>query len=67
MTFMRTKVVQHYAFALACTGLGAWLTEATGSLIPLALGGATLVTATVPLVRAIRAARAVRAKPTSRR
>jgi len=54
MTHLPIKVVQTYAFGLACTCLGAWLTEISGSLLPLALGGAALVMATVPLVRAIR-------------
>ena len=43
-----------YAGGLLCTAAGAWLTELTGSLLPLSLGSAALVMATVPVVRAIR-------------
>ena len=54
------KPVRDYVIGLACTGAGAWLTEFTGSLLPLALGGAVLVVATPAVVRAIRAHHATR-------
>jgi len=57
MRHLPTTVVRNYVSGLVCTGLGAWLTEISGSLLPLALGGAALVMATVPLVRAIRGIR----------
>jgi len=57
MRHLRIAVVRSYVFGLACTCMGAWLTEISGSLLPLALGGAALVMATVPLVRAIRSIR----------
>ena len=57
MTQLPVRVIQTYAFGLGCTCVGAWLTEISGSLLPLALGGAALVMATVPLVRAIRSIR----------
>ena len=42
-----------YAVGLAATFGGAWLTEATGSLLPLALGASATLMLTVPLVKAI--------------
>ncbi len=47
--------MRNYLCGLLCAVAGAWFTEVTGSLLPLSLGGAVLVMATVPLVRAIRA------------
>ena len=55
VSILRSKVIRHYALALAGTFLGAWLTDVTGSMLPLALASAALIMATLPLVRAIRA------------
>lgn len=53
MSILFTRLTRHYAFGLVCTFLGAWLTDITDSMLPLALGASALVLATVPLVRAI--------------
>ena len=53
MSILLSAKFRDYAFGLACTALGAWLTDVTDSLLPLAFGGAVLVLNTVPLVRAI--------------
>lgn len=60
MSLLSSTTVRHYVGGLVCTVAGAWLTEVTGSLLPLSLGGAVLVMATFPVVRAIRAQRAKR-------
>ncbi|MCY7306477.1 MAG: hypothetical protein LH632_10060 [Rhodoferax sp.] len=57
MKHLPITVVRNYVFGLVCTCVGAWLTEISASLLPLALGGAALVMATVPLVRAMRGIR----------
>ena len=60
MSLLSSTTVRHYVGGLVCTVAGAWLTEVTGSLLPLSLGGAVLVMATFPVVRAIQAQRAKR-------
>mgnify|MGYP000235127584 CR=1 FL=1 len=55
MSLFSSEPARCYAGGLLCTVAGAWLTEVTGSLLPLSLGGAVLVMVTLPLVRAIRA------------
>ena len=55
MSVLSNKPMRFYATGLLCTAAGAWLTDVTGSLLPLSLGGAVLVMATLPVVRAIRA------------
>lgn len=40
-----------YLWGLGCVLLGAWLMSQTGSMWPLALGGAASIMLTVPLVR----------------
>jgi len=57
MTVSLSKPLRGYALGLVCTAVGAWIGELTGSLLPLSLGGAVMVMATVPLVRAIRVRR----------
>jgi len=42
-----------YFVGLGCTFVGAWLTSVSGSLIPLALGGAASVMCTVALVKSL--------------
>ena len=54
MSLLSSTPVRHYVVGLLCTGLGAWLTAALDSLLPLAFGGAVLVMTTIPLIRAIR-------------
>ena len=57
----RYLLLQRYVAGLAPTLLGAAVTEAAGSMWPLALGGAATLICTVDVVRRIRAkARAVR-------
>lgn len=60
MSLLSSSTMRHYVGGLLCTVAGAWFTEATGSLLPLSLGGAVLVMATFPLVREIRARRTKR-------
>lgn len=55
VSLLSSKTMRLYAVGLLCTAAGAWLTEITGSLLPLSLGGAVLVMTTLPVVRAIRA------------
>ena len=55
MSLLSSNSVRQYLVGLVCTVVGAWLTDVVDSLLPLALGGAVLVMATVPLVFAIRA------------
>ena len=55
MSLLSSNSVRQYLVGLVCTVVGAWLTDVMDSLLPLALGGAVLVMATVPLVFAIRA------------
>jgi len=55
--------MRNYLCGLLCVVAGAWLTEVTGSLVPLSAGAAVLVLATVPLIRAIRAHYAGRRDP----
>lgn len=53
MSFLRSKVFRHYLLGLGSTFAGAWLTDVTGSMLPLALGAATALVQTPPLVRAV--------------
>ena len=62
MSPLRSRVFRHYLSGLLCTFAGAWLTEVTGSLWPLALGAAVLVMCTLPLVKAVWADRVERNK-----
>ena len=55
MALLSSKPAHHYAVGLVCMLVGTWLTDVTGSLLPLSLGGAVLLMATLPLVLAIRA------------
>ena len=52
MSLLRSRVFRHYLSGLLCTFAGAWLTEVTGSLWPLAFGAAVLLMCTLPLVKA---------------
>ncbi|MBC7954730.1 MAG: hypothetical protein H7Y33_02515 [Cytophagales bacterium] len=49
-----------YGAGLACTFAGAWLTEITGSLLPIAMGASVTLMCTVQVVRSLRAKRAPR-------
>ena len=53
MSHLRSKTFQHYLLALAGTFAGAWLTDVTGSMLPLALGAAGALLKTLPLARAL--------------
>ena len=55
MALLSSKPARQYAVGLVCMLVGAWLTDLTDSLLPLSLGGAVLLMATLPLVLAIRA------------
>jgi hypothetical protein len=49
----RHPVVKHYLLGIASIVLGAGLTSATDSMIPLSMGGAVGIMCTFSLVRAI--------------
>lgn len=49
----RTRVLLNYLLGLASIVIGAGVTSATDSLVPLAMGGAVGVMCTFSLVRAI--------------
>lgn len=49
-----------YGAGLACTLAGAWLTEVSGSFLPLALGASVTLMCTFQVVKSIRAKRAPR-------
>jgi hypothetical protein len=53
MSHMRKQEFRRYALALGATFIGAYLTEPTGSLLPLALGASALLLCTWTLVKAI--------------
>ena len=50
---MSKNVFNRYLAGLACTFVGAWLTDLTGSMLPLALGASVSLMCTAPLVRQI--------------
>ena len=49
----RLPVLRAYLVGLSCTLVGAWGTESTGSMIPLALGAAATVMQTLVTVKAV--------------
>lgn len=57
MSLRFRQVLRHYAGGLAGLFVGAWLTDLTGSVLPLALGASALLMCTVPLVKEIWAGR----------
>jgi hypothetical protein len=48
---MRKHVLRQYFVGLAATFAGAWLTDLTGSMLPLAMGASLSLLCTAPLVR----------------
>lgn len=44
-----------YAAGLGCTFVGAWLTEVSGSFLPLALGASVALMCTVHVIKSIKA------------
>ena len=60
MSLLHSKVFRHYALGLVCTFVGAWGTAVTESMLPLALGAAASILATVPLVQQIWLKRSAR-------
>lgn len=49
----KPQLFRLYAAGLACTVVGAWLTEVSGSLVPLALGASVTLMCTVQVVKSI--------------
>lgn len=49
-----------YAAGLACTLVGAWFTEISGSFVPLALGASATLMCTVQVIKSIRSKPAAR-------
>ena len=54
MKLLRSPSFKRYAFGLSCTVAGAGLTDATGSMWPLALGSAITVMLTAQWVQDVR-------------
>lgn len=54
MSLLRSKALRFYLFGIGCVALGAEATARLHSMLPLALGAATAVMATLGAVRAIR-------------
>ena len=48
-----SPALRRYGLGLACVFAGAWLTELSGSMIPLSMGAAASLMWTLPLVRSI--------------
>lgn len=53
MSLLRRPSFWRYVVGLVATFTGAWLTDVTGSTLPLALGASALLMFTVSLVREI--------------
>ena len=53
MSILRRPVYRNYAIAQVCTFAGVWLTEVTGSMLPIALATSALLLTVVPMLRAI--------------
>lgn len=53
MSPTRKQELRRYTFALGATFIGAYLTEPTGSLLPLALGASALLLSTWTLAKAL--------------
>ena len=47
----KTSAFQRYLVGLAATFAGAWLSDLTGSVLPLAMGASVSLMCTAPLVR----------------
>jgi hypothetical protein len=56
----KSPLFRLYGIGLACTFVGAWLTEVSGSMLPLALGASVTLMCTFRVVKTIRAKRAPR-------
>lgn len=56
----KQQLFRLYGAGLACTLVGAWLTEVSGSFLPLALGASVTLMCTFQVVKSIRAKRAPR-------
>lgn len=54
---MSPRILTAYLLGLAATIAGAWLTEVTGSFMPLALGAAFTIVQTVATIKALLARR----------
>lgn len=54
MSLLRRPAFRHYLFGLGCVAAGAGIADATGSMLPLALGSAVAVMTMVSLVRELR-------------
>ncbi len=53
----KPQLFRLYGVGLACMFVGAWLTEVSGSLLPLALGASVTLMCTFQVVKSIRAKR----------
>ena len=53
MSLLRRPSFRRYAFGLVATFAGAWLTDVTESMLPLALGASALLLFTMPLIKEI--------------
>jgi hypothetical protein len=50
----KPQLFRLYAAGLACTFVGAWLTEVSGSFLPLALGASVALMCTFQVIKSIR-------------
>lgn len=68
LRFMPTKphLFRHYGAGLTCIFAGAWLTEVTGSFLPLAMGASVALICTASVVRSILARRTQRSQAQER-
>ena len=57
MSKRQKQALQGYAIGLGCTFVGAWLTDVTASMLPLALGAAVAVMSTMRLIKSIPSSR----------
>lgn len=50
---LKSTALRHYLLGLAAGFVGAWLTEVTASMLPLAMGASVAVMCTAPLVKQV--------------
>lgn len=55
MSTQRQRALPLYAFGLACLFVGAWASEMSGTMVPLAMGASAALMCTVRVVQRIRA------------
>ena len=56
----KSQLFRLYAAGLACTFIGAWLSEMSASLVPLAMGASVTLMCTLKVIKLIRSRPAAR-------